>query len=379
MIAAAVLCPPPAAAQVPNLSGTWVLNQRLSVFPREVGFGMDLVPAGGREGADEVTGGGSGSPILAPSRESEAEARNRQQLVGEVKRPPAWFTVVQTGSFVRFTDDRGHTRTFQTHGRDEVQRLEAGPLSTNSRWEGDRLVLRYKVSPTRELRYTFARRLDAPQLQVEVRFVERGGRDVVTRVYDLLPPGAPLPPPTLDTSAQAGAGAREPGTPAAPPAAPASPQGLPASGTPGDLPLGTQKPDAELVGISRIGVVVEELTQQAASCGLDRGAIEAAVSRSLTDAGFKVALNSDEDTYLYVDIITVSVSSGLCVSRYDASLYTHTTARLSHGKDPVLVQVALLHQGGIAGGGPKEHADRVLANLRQYVDRFGERIRAAGQ
>lgn len=371
-----------ALAQAPNLSGTWVLNERLSEFPREVGFGMDLVPAGGGEGADSVTGGGSGAPILAPSRESEAEARNRQQLVGDVKRPPGWFTVVQTRNSVRFTDDRGRTRTFQPNGREEVQRLEAGPVSTITRWEADRLVVRYRVSQGRELRYTFSRQLDAPRLLVEVRFVERGGRDVVNRVYDLLPPGAPLPLPAADPSVPASASRDDPGAPVAPAASQAArppAQGRPAAGDVGDQPLGTQKPDAELAGITRIGIVVEELTQQAASCGLDRGAIESAVTKSLADAGFKVARNSDEDTYLYVDVITASVSNGLCVSRYDASIYTHTTATLSHQKSAVLVRVALLHQGGIAGGGPKEHADRVLANLLQYVGQFGQRIRAAGQ
>jgi hypothetical protein len=369
----------PAAAQVP-ISGTWIINKRLSEFPRQAGFGMDLVPAGaGGEAADSPLGGGSGAPVLSPSRETEADARNTRQLVDEVKSPPSWFSIVQTSSFVRFTDASGRTRTFQTNGKDEVQRLEAGPVPTVARWEGDRLVIRYKVSRGRELRYTFSRSIDSPQLNVEVRFVERGGLDALTRVYDPLPPGAPLPPP--DPPAPATAARTDAGAARAPasPQAPATPRDVPATREGGDAPLGTQKADAELSGITRIGVVVEELTTQAAACGLDKAAIESAVSKCLTDAGMKVARNSDEDTYLYVDIITASVSNGLCVSRYDASLYTHTTARLSYQSASVLVRVALLHEGGIAGGGPKEHADRVMGNLVQHVGQFGERIRAAGK
>lgn len=375
----ALALPQTAAAQAPNFSGTWVINKGLSEFPREVGFGMDLVPAGvGSEPADSPVGGGSGAPVLSPSRETEADARNTRQLVDEVRHPPSWFSIVQTQSFVRITDSSGRTRTFQTNGKDEVQRLEAGPLSTVSRWEGDQLVIRYKVSRGRELRYAFSRRLDYPQLNVEVRFVERGGRDAVTRVYDLLPPGAPLPPPDPAAPATPAKGDTwAPSAPAAPPAA-ATPRDVPATREGGEAPLGTQKADAELAGITRIGVVVEELTAQAAACGLDKAVIESAVSKSLTDAGFKVARNSDEDTYLYVDIITASVSNGLCVSRYDASLYTHTTARLSYQTASVLVRVVLLREGGIAGGGPKEHADRVMGNLVQHVGQFGERIRAAG-
>ena len=54
----------------------------------------------------------------------------------------------------------------------------------------------------------------------------------------------------------------------------------------------------------------------------------------------RVLRNSDKDTYVYV--ITTSLSTGLCVSQYDAFLYTHTTAKLSYQETPVLVQVSLL-------------------------------------
>jgi hypothetical protein len=92
-----------------------------------------------------------------------------------------------------------------------------------------------------------------------------------------------------------------------------------------------------------------------------------------------VIRNSDDDTYLYVNINTASVSAGLCVSRYDAFLYTHTTAKLSYQGTPVLVQVSLLHKGGIAGGAPAAHADGVLRGVQEYVDQFATRIRAANK
>ena len=107
-----------------------------------------------------------------------------------------------------------------------------------------------------------------------------------------------------------------------------------------------QQHDA-LAGLGQIGehglfVVVEDLSPQAVTCGLNQGALEAAVSKHLSDAGFSVRRNSDEDTYVYVNVITTSLSNGLCVSRYDAFLYTHTTAKLSYQETPVLVQVSLL-------------------------------------
>jgi hypothetical protein len=153
---------------------------------------------------------------------------------------------------------------------------------------------------------------------------------------------------------------------------PASPDRLPPS-------IGAQRPDAEFKGLMKLGVVVEGLSPQAATCGLAQEAFETAVSKSLSDAGLTVRRNSDEDTYVYVNVITATLPSGGCVSRYDAYLYTHTTATLSYQTTPVLVQVSLLHQGGIAAGAPAVHAEGVLRAVKQYVDQFATRIRDANK
>ena len=73
------------------------------------------------------------------------------------------------------------------------------------------------------------------------------------------------------------------------------------------------------------------------------------------------------------------MSTGLCVSRYDAFLFTHTTAKLSYQETPVLVQVSLLHKGGIAGGASATHAAGVLRGVQEYVDQFSTRIRDANK
>ena len=124
---------------------------------------------------------------------------------------------------------------------------------------------------------------------------------------------------------------------------------------------------------------MEDLGPQAEACGLKQETLETAVSKRLSDAGFRVLRNSDEDTYLYVNIGTARLSTGLCVSRYDAYLYTHTTARLSYQQTPVLVQVSLLHKGGITGGAPAAHAAEVLRGVQEFVDQFSARIRDANK
>jgi hypothetical protein len=376
----------------PALAGTWTLNRELSQFPREVGFGMDVVSPS-RPGSDAAAGGEgrgqSGNPKSLTSRpQTEEEARNTKQLVDEVRNPPVRLTILQTAAALIMTDARGRSRTFHPDGREELQPLDASSVATVTRWEGARLIVRYRIEQGREIRYSYSREADPPQLVVQAELLERGGHDTVTRIYEPAKATDPLAPV-------------EPASPerAAPPAQPiltlpsqrdAVRQGPPGGADPGKAmvpaapglaaPAGLdQRPDAELKGLGALGVVVEDLGSEATSCGLRQGAIEAAVSKSLSGAGLKVALNSDEDTYLYVNVITTATSTGYCFSRYDAYVYTNTTATLSYGSRPVLVQVSLLHKGGITGSGASSHGETVARAITQYVDQFATRIRQANK
>jgi len=76
-------------------------------------------------------------------------------------------------------------------------------------------------------------------------------------------------------------------------------------------PASAQKPDAELKGITAVGLVVEEIGSQTLSCGFSRDTFEKAVSTILTAGGLKVLRNADEDTFLYVKVNSLSVPSGL--------------------------------------------------------------------
>ncbi len=121
------------------------------------------------------------------------------------------------------------------------------------------------------------------------------------------------------------------------------------------------------------------LSAQAVACGLNRDSIERVLSKRLTDGGFAVRRNSDDDTYVYVNVMTTSLSDGACVSRYDAFLYTHATARLSYHDRPVLVQVSLVHRGGIGSSAPAAHAAAVQHGLESFVDLFMTEIHDANK
>ena len=375
------------AQDAADFAGRWTLNRGLSEFPSEVGFGLDLLATGGPDAAPTASGGrgrrgsggGGGARPFAARPESLDDARRLQQLTDEVRNPSAHLTIVQTPNAVTFTDDRGRSRTFHPDVRgnkEEELQLDQAPVGVTAKREAGRLVVLYSVEQGRELRYTYSRVASPPQLIVDVQFIERGGGDKVRRVYE--PAGATEPLTTASTASSAATTKPVAGLPASSGSSPGR-GGDPASA--GRLPAPTfnQQPDAELKGLTKLGMVVEDLSPQAAACGLNQKTLESAVSKRLSDAGFRVLRNSDEDTYIYVNVITTSLSTGLCVSRYDVFLYTHTTAKLSYQETPVLVQVSLLHKGGIAGGPSAAHAEGVLRGVQEYVDQFSTRIHDASK
>ena len=331
------------SAQSPlDLAGSWRLNRQLSQMPQEVGFSPSLLTPG------------RGERILT---ETQEDARRVRFLTDEVRLPPDHLTIEVTPALVTITPDPGAPRTVQPGRRDQDVKL--GPITaiTNSSWDGSRLVVVYTAQVGRLLRYTYSLNQNPMQLVVDVEFMEGRAGDKVRRIYEPARQGD-----SSDVQSRSA-----PAVPASRPQAAAAPTAI------------DQRPDAALKGLTRLGVVVEGIGADAAKCGLKQDAFDTAVAKHLTDAGFRVVRDSDDDTYLYVNVNTVTASAALCVSRYDVTLYSHAAAKLTHTASPVLVQVELLHKGGLAGAGPAVHGDGVLKSVLEYVDQFATRVSAANR
>jgi hypothetical protein len=373
MAAAALLLAAPAHAQnVSPFAGVWTLNRPLSELPREIGFNVNwLAPSGGTSQSGGSSGGSSGggrgrrgsggggggnrgpTGAFSGPRESYDDARRVQFLTGEARNPAARLMIVDTPAAVTITNELGQSRVLHPTGREESIELQGVQLFVTTKREADQLVAVYRVEQNREVRYTYSRSASPPQLVVDVQFLEHGAGDKARQVY-------------------------EPGVATETAAAPAS-AAPPGSAKPQPADTFDARPGAELKGLKSLGILVENLSAQAMSCGLNHDALEAALSKRLTDGGFAVRKNSDEDTYLYVNVMTTTLPDGMCVSRYDAFLYTHATANLSYRDQPALVQVSLMHRGGIGNSAPTSHAAAVARGLESYVDLFVTQIRDANK
>jgi len=376
--------PRPAHAQEPaSIAGQWALDRAHSQFPKEIGFTADwlndaiaaaeaadaartggagsAVPAGGRGGrrggAGAVNRGGAVSN-RQPPRESLDDAERVAFLTNEVRTPPARLTIADTPTVVTVTADNKMPRTFHPNGR--VEALDVSSTVTTeltTTRDAGHLVVVYHVESGRQLRYTYSRLQTPEELVVDVEFIEpKNSGDKVRLIYGR--------PGTIDT-----AGA----SPAPTAAAAASQIG---GGAPAAI---NQQPDAALKGLTQLGVVVEDLSPQAAGCGLKQDALQAMVTKRLTDAGLRVIRYSDEDTYIYVNVVTTSTNNGLCVSRYDVDVIANTAGKLTYSATPVLLQAQLLHKGGLAGSAAAPHGDSVTKGVQDYVDEFAARIRNANK
>ena len=352
------------------LGGIWSLNRSLSESPKEIGF--DILPqiAGDNEGQTSGSAGGRGrrgstrsGGSRTPTRpESSDDVQRMRILVGEVRDPAARLTIVDTPSVVTITNDLGQSRVLHPNGREESIDVENLPIAVTTTRDGDQLIAVYHVEQYRDVRWTYSRSMTPSRLSVEAQLIERGKTgDKATRVYDAgLVNVAAAPQPG---AAPSSAGSRQQ------PAPPGSP-------TPESF---DQRPGAEFGGLKSVGVLVEDLGSEARACGLRQDVIEDAVAKRLTAGGLSVRKNSDEDTYVYVNVITTSVANGTCVSRYDAFLYTQATSKLSYHDRPVLVQVSLMHRGGIGVSALAAHSASVLRGLEGYVDVFVTQIRDANK
>jgi hypothetical protein len=351
----------------PNLAGVWVLNPALTVRPAEIGFSPDWArgvrggegsgASGGGRGRRRGSGGsGSLGGSQMPS-ESAEDGTRIQQLTDEARTPPNHLAIVQKPDSVSIADDQGRSRTFHPNDRREDLTIGTVPLPTTAHWDAGSLVVVYEVMNGRQLRYTYTP--SAKRLLVDIRFIEKGREgDEVRLTYEQ--------GDDLDRVRPAAAAPAVPGT-----VLPPSPERSPG-------PASVLPPGSELRGIKTISTVIEDLSAQAAACGLDQSKIKTPLARLLADAGFNTQPVGREDADLVVSVLTSKLPDGVCVSRYDVSLVSHADATFPYLKGTVAaVEVQLLHDGGMAGGSPSAHASSVMQALTKSVNHFVAQIRGA--
>jgi len=275
-----------------GFAGVWSLNRSVSDFPKELGFNIvevpppdgQAAPSSGRGRRGSAASGRTGATPFSGPRESYEDGQRMRLVTDEARNPPSRLTIVDNAAAIVITNELGQSRTFHPTNKEEAMDIQGIPFTVTTARDGARLVVTYHVEQDRSVRYTYSSSTAPARLTVETQFLEQGKGDKVTRVYE------------------AGAEVAAARTPAA-------------SQSPAEPARDTfdQRPGAEFRGLKSVGILVEDLGAEATGCGLKRDAIEDALARKLTAGGLSVRKNSDEDTYVYVNVITTAMPNGTCV------------------------------------------------------------------
>ena len=99
--------------------------------------------------------------------------------------------------------------------------------------------------------------------------------------------------------------------------------------------------------------------------------------KQLSGAGLKVALLG-RGHLLYVNVAARRWRTA-CASRATTCSSTDIRRGAGVSSAPVLVDVSLMHKGGLAAGAAAAHAESVMRGLQDYVGQVTARIREANK
>ncbi len=231
--AALLLWPSPAvaaAAERPDFTGTWELNEEQSDKPRDKmrqarggrggggfggpgggrgggggGFGGPGGGRGGGGGGFGGPGGGRGGGDREAMRERRRELQESLRVLEITHTEPELVLHATSGTDTGGADTSGRDQTLYTDGRDFYRRTLGGDLAeAKAKWkEGERLVFKMKRGEAGKVTETWELTPGGRQLYVTVK-TGGGGRMPETelrRVYDLVESGAEGVPEEAEAAA----------------------------------------------------------------------------------------------------------------------------------------------------------------------------------
>ena len=136
-----------------------------------------------------------------------------------------------------------------------------------------------------------------------------------------------------------------------------------------------QRPLNELIrerlrGITAVSILIEELDDADAQCGISAGALNSEVTKALLDNDIRIA--SDDD--YAVPALNVNVNSihfdsdNLCVTNVDVALYKNLYTVTDHNQEPVFGRFDLAGNGVMLSSGIRDHGQRIKDAVFDYVE-----------
>jgi hypothetical protein len=134
-----------------------------------------------------------------------------------------------------------------------------------------------------------------------------------------------------------------------------------------------------LKGLTGAKVVIEELDDDSATCGITKAGLTTAASKALLDNGVRVDARAFPT--LYVNVTSLySEAIRRCTSNVHIELYENLTATPRHSAQPVFGQFILTAPpSSVFASSPSAHGQRIRDAVFEYVEEIAVDIRIANQ
>ncbi len=141
---------------------------------------------------------------------------------------------------------------------------------------------------------------------------------------------------------------------------------------------------APLRGVTAVAIKVQDLSDDAARCGITADAIRSAAAHAFVDAGVRVLDDGSTGPRVSIQVSVLAPTPTLCIANINADLLEEAPGALPHkqnGGDTKVVDAALtvqlLRDGTFAAGLTADFAQRIQSSVRALADAFATKIKQA--
>ena len=147
----------------------------------------------------------------------------------------------------------------------------------------------------------------------------------------------------------------------------------------GAVPATAQTPQQQrLKGLTAVKVLIENLDDADASCGITKTGLTTAASKALLDNGVRIV--GDARPTLYVNVNTMYLeAANICVSNVAVALYQSLFATPRHSAQPVYGKFVMADRGGMGSSSRANHGQHIRDAVVRHVEQIAVDIRIANQ
>ena len=134
-----------------------------------------------------------------------------------------------------------------------------------------------------------------------------------------------------------------------------------------------------LRGLTEVELLIEDLTDDSASCGVTEALLRSVASKVLLDNGIRIIPSGETTLYVNVHTIYLEPLQRLCVSYVQVELHQFLRTTPAHSEQPVFGEFVLERVTSIQSSGAVDQGQRMRDVVFNAAEEIAVDIRVANQ